>query len=243
MKAALAQRRLRLVPPAPDSRSAPAEARGTPLSTPPPGLEPEAPIESPVRSRAITLASLADADLVALAAEGKSAAFEVLYRRYAAFAIHLATRIHGSVRDVEDIVHDAFVSAFERLRDLHDPSAFKGWLGAIVVHAVRTRMRRAKLMDALGIGPRGDTVDIDAVASPEASPAVRAQVAQIYALLKMVPTDDRIAWTLRSVEGHDLETVARLTDCSLATVKRRIVRTQRFLDDHFVEPHLEEVSP
>lgn len=139
-------------------------------------------------------------------------------------------------------MHDAFVSAFERLRDLQDHAAFRGWLGSIVVHTVRSRMRRLRLMAVLGLGPRGEAVDIDDLASPQASPAVRAQIAQIYALLQTVPTDERIAWTLRSVEGHDLETVARLTDCSLATVKRRIQRTQRFLDDHFVEPHPEEVE-
>jgi RNA polymerase sigma-70 factor (ECF subfamily) len=86
------------------------------------------------------------------------------------------------------------------------------------------------------MGKSSEPVDLDAIASPDASPHTRAQIAQIYALLRTLPTDERIAWTLRAVEGHDLETVARLTRCSLATVKRRISRAQRFLDDHFVEP-------
>ena len=37
-----------------------------------------------------------------------------------------------------------------------------------------------------------------------------------------------------------LETVAELTDCSLATVKRRIVRAQRYLEEHFVAPYAED---
>ena len=162
-------------------------------------------------------------------------ALEILYRRHAAFAIHLAARIEGSSRDVEDVAHDAFLRAFERLNDLSDRSAFRSWLGSIVVHAVRSRMRRARLMSLLGLGKSSEPVDLDALASPDASPHVRAQIAQIYALLRTLPTDDRIAWTLRCVEGHDLETVAHMTRCSLATVKRRITRAQRFLDDHFVE--------
>ena len=44
------------------------------------------------------------------------------------------------------------------------------------------------------IGP----VDLDAIASSDASPHVRAQIAQIYALLRTLPTDERIAWTLRA---------------------------------------------
>jgi RNA polymerase sigma-70 factor (ECF subfamily) len=181
------------------------------------------------------LAGLPDAQLVALGCKGDRGAFEMLYRRHAAFAIHLAARIEGSARDVEDIAHDAFLRAFERLNDLSDRSAFKAWLGAIVVHAVRSRMRRARLLSVLGMGKSSEPVDLDAIASPDASPHTRAQIAQIYALLRTLPTDDRIAWTLRAVEGHDLETVARLTRCSLATAKRRISRAQKFLDEHFVE--------
>src|SRR5262245_24941887 len=64
------------------------------------------------------LSTLPDAQLVAIGLRGDSAAFEQLYRRHVTFAIHLATRIEGSARDVEDIVHDAFLRAFERLPDL-----------------------------------------------------------------------------------------------------------------------------
>ena len=217
-------------------------ATGTPVPAAAAPLEAGWSEEAP-RSRTVlsfgALGTLPDGQLVALGAKGDTLALEVLYRRHAAFAIHLATRIEGSARDVEDIVHDAFLRAFERLNDLADRSAFRAWLGAIVVHAVRSRMRRARLMSMLGIGPlsgrSAEPVDLDAITSPDASPHVRAQIAQIYALLRTRPTDERIAWTLRAVEGHDLETVARMTRCSLATVKRRIGRTQDFLDEHFVD--------
>lgn len=188
------------------------------------------------------LANLPDAQLVALGCKGESGAFELLYRRHVSFALHLATRIEGSSRDVEDIVHDAFLRAFERINDLTDRGAFKSWLGAIVVHAVRSRMRRHRLMNLLGIGRKSEPVDLDSVMSPDASPHTRAQVAQIYALLRTLSADDRIAWTLRCVEGHDLDSVAKLTRCSLATVKRRISRAQQFLDEHFIDSAKEDLS-
>ncbi len=208
------------------------------------GGDPHAPEPRlPTGSSRAQLAALSDAQLVALGCRGETGALEVLYRRHVAFAIHLAARIEGSSRDVEDIAHDAFVRAFERLDDLTDRAAFRSWLGAIVVHAVRSRMRRHRLMSLLGLGRTSEPVDLDALASPDASPHVRAQIAQIYALLRTLPADDRIAWTLRCVEGHDLETVARMTRCSLATVKRRITRGQRFLDEHFVEADSAADSP
>jgi len=185
--------------------------------------------------------SLPDEALVTLGIEGDRYALELLYRRHASFAIHLATRIEGSAHDVEDIVHDAYVKAFERLDTLTDRAAFRSWLGAIVVHRVRSRMRRTRLMNVLGLG-RADPIDLDSLTSSDASPHTRAQLAQVYALLRTLKTDERIAWTLRCVEGHDLETVAKLTDCSLATVKRRISRTQKFLNEHFVHHHDDGLS-
>lgn len=196
--------------------------------------------EPPRSSTTATLTLLDDAQLVLLGARGEQKALEVLYRRHSAFAIHLAARIEGSSRDVEDVAHDAFLKAFTHLGDLADPRSFRSWLGSIVVHAVRSRMRRTRLMNVLGItnlfGRAAEPVDLDAVASSDASPLVRAQLAQIYALLRTLPTDDRIAWTLRAIEGHDLETVARLAGCSLATAKRRISRAQKTLDELFIAP-------
>jgi RNA polymerase sigma-70 factor (ECF subfamily) len=242
VKATLQNRRLRLV----DADGA-AELRthekgevSDAGSVAPPAIREDAPRSSrTVSGRGGALEALPDAQLVVLGMQGNTAALELLYRRYASFALHLAVRIAGSSRDAEDVVHDAFLKAFDKLPELADGALFKAWLGSIVVHAVRSKMRRGRLMKTLGIG-HADPVEIDAIASASASPLVRAQIAQIYALLQTLPTDERIAWTLRAVEGHELETVAQLTRCSLATVKRRIGRAQGWLDEHFVEARQQE---
>ena len=180
-----------------------------------------------------------DAELVARVRRRDGAAFELLYRRHAGFAVNLAVRIQGSAADVEDVVHDAFLRAHQRLVELRDPSAFRSWLGSIVVRLVRSRLRRRRLTAMLGLSAP-EPVDLDAVAAPNADPEVRAILAQAYALLQTLPTDERIAWTLRHVERHRLGAVATLAGCSLATAKRRILRAERYLDEHFVAPFGEE---
>jgi RNA polymerase sigma-70 factor (ECF subfamily) len=84
-----------------------------------------------------------------------------------------------------------------------------------------------------------EPVELDSLAANDAGPEVRAELAQLYALLKVMPSDERIAWTLRNVERHRLEEVASLTECSLATVKRRITRAQGFLEEHLGHTHAE----
>jgi RNA polymerase sigma-70 factor, ECF subfamily len=182
-----------------------------------------------------------DQELVGRARRSEARAFEALYRRHAEFAFNLAARIQGSSTDVEDVVHDAFLKAQERLGDLRDSAAFRPWLGSIVVRLVRTRLRRRKLLRALGL-TTPEPVEIETIAAVDADPEARALLAQVYALLQTMTADDRIAWTLRYVERHRLETVAVMMDCSLATAKRRIARGQRFLSEHFVAPFKQHLS-
>ncbi|MBI4701919.1 MAG: RNA polymerase sigma factor [Deltaproteobacteria bacterium] len=182
------------------------------------------------------IGTLGDEMLVALALQGHDRATGLLYRRHAPFALNLAAHIAGSTQDIEDVVHDAYLQALDGLSTLRSPRAFRTWLGSIVVHLVRTRLRRGRLLRLLGLGRTDTPVDVQAIASDSASPQACAELAQIYALLQTVSVQDRIAWTLRYVEGHDLPAAAELAGCSLATVKRRIGRAQRHLERHFVTP-------
>lgn len=179
----------------------------------------------------VAVAGLSDEQLVVLMRQGDGLAFETLYRRHAPFALNLAVRIQGNATDVEDVVHDAFMRAVQRNEGLRDASAFRPWLGSIVVRLVKTRLRRAKLMSVLGLGfgAEPEPIDVDMLVSHAAGPEARAELLQVYALLLELPADDRIAWTLRYVEHHDLQGVSQLAGCSLATAKRRIARAQSHL--------------
>jgi RNA polymerase sigma-70 factor (ECF subfamily) len=190
-------------------------------------------VGTPSVSGSAVPADVADAVLVRRLLEGERGALEGLYRRHAAFAFKLAVRLQGSSQDVEDVVHDAFLKVQARLASLNDPALFRGWLGTIVVNEIRLRLRRGRLLRALRL-QSAEPVELDSIASDAASPELRAQLAQVYALLRLMPTEERLAWTLRFVEHHRLEEVAELTECSLATVKRRLSAAQRFLAEHLV---------
>lgn len=177
-------------------------------------------------------APLDDDQLVALTLAGDTWAFEQLYRRYSAFAFNLAVRLQGHTGDVEDIVHDAFLKVHAGLQALRSGAAFRGWLGSIVVNLVRARMRQGRWLRNLRLADQ-DPIDLDTIAASNAGPEVRAQLAQVYNLLRMMPADERIAWTLRYVQSHRLEEVSSMTGCSLATVKRRLLRAQRFFEQHY----------
>jgi RNA polymerase sigma-70 factor (ECF subfamily) len=195
------------------------------VSAAPPEARSDLHASQPPAEPAQLAADLDDAQLVALVRVGDRAAFEALYRRHAPYVLSLAVRIQGHVTDVEDIVHDAFLRVVARLDELRRDEAFRPWLASVTANLVKTRLRRRRFLGALGLAS-AEPIDLDALVSEAAGPDTRAQLAEVYGMLRLLPVDQRLAWVLRYVEGHKLEDVARTIGCSLATAKRRIALAQ-----------------
>ena len=66
-----------------------------------------------------------DAVLVLAARSGQEWAREALFRRYARLTLALAYRILPYDADIDDLVQDSFLYAFERLDGLSNPQAFQ----------------------------------------------------------------------------------------------------------------------
>ena len=177
-----------------------------------------------------------DAALVEAARAGDRAAQEALFRRHARMANGLAFRLLGSAQDVDDVVQDAYVIAFDRLRALKDPQAFAAFLGGIVVRRVRRVVRRRRLARRLGLLPESEPLDVSAFVAPGASAQVIAELAAVYRLIERLPTDERLALILRRVEGLSIDEVARACDCSPATAKRRVAAAEARLELQTAEP-------
>lgn len=141
------------------------------------------------------------------------------YERYSPYVAAVALRLLGRDDELDDVVQDVFLEAVRGLEQLRDPGAIRGWFAVVTVRVARRKLRRRRLRAFIGLD---DPRNYEHVAAPDASPERRALLGQLYVALDRVPVDERIAWTLRHVEGEDLETVARVCGCSLATAKRRI---------------------
>jgi RNA polymerase sigma-70 factor (ECF subfamily) len=154
------------------------------------------------------------------------ATLEQAFRMHVRYVGKIAFRILGRDEEVDDVVQDVFLAAFKGLRALREPDAIKGWLATVTVRVATRRLRRRKLRDFFGF----DQHPYDDVAAEGASPEQRAVLASIYAMIDKLPISERVAWTLRHVEGMALEEVASACACSLATAKRRIAAARQKID-------------
>jgi len=162
-----------------------------------------------------------DAGLVDRACKGDRAAQEAIYRRHVGYVAGMVFRLMADPAETEDVVQDTFVLAFEHLPRLREGAALRPWLARIAVSQMNRRFRRRRLMRLLGL--QGDeTVAFEAIASRDATPDVISALAALGRAVGTLPPNERIAWSLRYVEGATLPAVAAACGCSLATAKRRI---------------------
>ena len=96
------------------------------------------------------------ANLVRSAQAGDGDAFAELYQRFARM-VHGVVLARLARTEVDDVVQDVFVTAFERLGSLREPAAFPGWLASIARHRAADQGRRLVPVSELGeipVAPR-----------------------------------------------------------------------------------------
>lgn len=164
---------------------------------------------------------LSDEDLVGRAADGDRWARGVLYDRHASALAGTVARTLGHHDTALDLVHDAFLYAFEHLGDLREPSRFRGWLFQIALSRTRTWLRRQRIRRAIGFVSSIEDSTLEMLSGPDASPEARAELRAIDGALRRLSVDERLAWALRRVEGCSMGEVASHCGWSLSTAKRR----------------------
>jgi RNA polymerase sigma-70 factor, ECF subfamily len=63
------------------------------------------------------------------------------------------------------------------------------------------------------------------------TPGECAILARLYEVLERLPADQRLAWSLRYLEGEGLEVVASTCGCSLSTAKRRVGAAKSVIEE------------
>jgi RNA polymerase sigma-70 factor (ECF subfamily) len=167
-----------------------------------------------------------DEELAERLARGDAWAGEALYRKYVAAVWGLALRMTGDRSEAEDIVQDTFAEALRDAGAVRDRRALRSWLLSVAVHQAHRRFRKRRLLRVLGLDGRSEAPLLEGLAAHDAPGDVVLDLRLVSRVLRRLPAELRIAWTLRYVEGCSLEEVAAYARCSLATAKRRIAAAQ-----------------
>ena len=157
---------------------------------------------------------------------------ETLFRRYASYVAAVAYRLLGRDDEVDDTVQEVFLAAVRGIASVRDPGAVKGWLARVTVRVARRRLQKRRMLNWLGLS---DASAYERVADSSADAEQKALLSRVYRVLDRMPSSQRLAWSLRYIEGEPLEQVATLLGCSLATAKRRIAAAAVELTETFAD--------
>lgn len=170
-----------------------------------------------------------DADLIKRVARGDRDAFAAIYDRYSRPLFSIALRVLNDSREAEDIVHDVFISLWNKAGDFEaDRGTAFGWCVTLTrnraIDRVRARKRRGELLTQSAPADLGydenqaDNVDSgDMLWQKEKAIVVREA-------LENLPPEQRSALQLAYFSGLTQQEIAARLREPLGTVKARIRR-------------------
>ena len=185
---------------------------------------------------------LTDQEVVALARQGREAAYRELIGRYQRPVFSLIFRLVRDREKAEDLAQETFIKVLNAI-DRYDPSyKFSSWIFKIAHNTSLDHLRK-KEPETLSLdgSPHAETQsDIEAsqlqAASSDESPEEYASSREVggyleAAIAKLRP-EYRTAVILCHVEGRPYEEIAEIMEVPLGTVKTYIHRARNELKQH-----------
>lgn len=155
------------------------------------------------------------------------AALERLFSAEAPRLKGLARRLLGDAAEADDLVQAALADAWARRTQLAALEAGPAWLRQAVVHRALSAMRRRRLWSAIGklllLEPEPTSE------GPELALERGRHLARLRAELERLPAQQAAAFTLRYLEGVELDAVADALGCARGTARIHVQRAVRRL--------------
>ena len=189
---------------------------------------------------------LDESELLTELQAGSETAFDWLVTYYHAPVYNLILGMLGDSSDAADGTQEVFLKAFRGIRGFRHGSSLKTWLYRIAIREALNHKRWFKRhlqknisIDAEPEEGHGHIEIEDLCATPFEQVAAQEMQHTVQSALHQVPHVFRVAVILRDLEGFSYEEVAEILECSIGTVKSRILRGRRALKE-ILEPLLSE---
>ena len=162
----------------------------------------------------------------------RHAAFAHLVDQHQDVALRCAYRALGDSQLAQDATQEAFITAYQKLPQLRDPTAFPSWLLRIV-RTYCNRLTRGKSILTTPLIPTDETP------SPNADPA-RLLLDQdrkdhILTAIATLPEHEQIVVRLFYLDGYAIKEVAAALELPITTIKKRLQYARARLRTQLVE--------
>ena len=188
-----------------------------------------------------------DDELVRRAKAGDLSAFAALVARHYERVFALAFHLLGNADDAADATQDAFLKAFERLKQFRGDAAFSTWLYRITVNVCHDFQRRRQPVPFSQLSEEeSETLNGAETAEPDPEEEWqrRAKREAVQKVLQQLPDEFRQVLILCDLQGLTYAEAAAILDVPEGTVKSRLHRARHAFKDLWERWHRERtVSP
>jgi RNA polymerase sigma-70 factor (ECF subfamily) len=176
-------------------------------------------------------ASEPDEALIRRVCAGETACFEVLMRRHNQRIYRTVRAVLGDDADAEDVMQQAYISAYQHLDAFEGRARFSTWLTRIAINEAYARLRKRHRTEPASWDDEQAMADEPEATGP--SPEQIAARQEMQALLERavdtLSTPNRMAFVLRSIEGLSTAETAECLKISEEAVKTRLHRANEAL--------------
>jgi len=175
----------------------------------------------------------ADLGLLEKARAGDDEAFAQLAMKYERKVYRIAKNITQSDEDAEDVLQDAFLKAYEHLKDFQGQSKFYTWLVRIAVNESLMKLRKRKSDRTVSLDENIETEEepiVREIAVWDDDPEKRYTQTEMREILdkaiQSLKPIFRVVFVLRDVEELSTEETAETLGLSVPAVKSRLLRAR-----------------
>ena len=171
-----------------------------------------------------------DTELIAAVRAGDVAQFEPLIARYQPRVFATARRYARREDEVQDIVQEVFIKAFQKLDSFRAEAPFEHWLMRLAVRTcydflrAHQRNRETTLTDLSD--PEVDWLERFAASPVDNSKNTDAARALVERVLAQLAPEARLVITLLEIEDRSVKEISQLTGWSVPLVKVRAFRAR-----------------
>lgn len=178
--------------------------------------------------------------LIRQAQTGDIRAFEELVAIYQDKIVTMSYYLTGNQADAQDLAQEVFVQAYTKLRSFRQEANLGTWLHRIAINMWSNMQRRQKFSNLLSLDDPVQTgegeftrsvVADDPAGDPEEALEDKELQESVRQALRSLSEEYRIVLVLREIEGYSYEEIAKITGCSLGTVKSRMSRARQALKE------------
>ncbi|MFY7651433.1 MAG: RNA polymerase sigma factor [Chitinophagaceae bacterium] len=165
--------------------------------------------------------------IVQQAQNGSREAFAQLYQAFSKGMFAICVRMTGNLSEAEDVLHDAFIKAFNQLQQLKDAQLFGGWLRTIVINECIRWAKTKKGIFSLENDATNDWVD----ETNEEAWWVNIDITLVLKEVKALPDGCREIFNLYVLENMSHKEIAYQLQITEGTSKSQYHRARKLLKE------------